>query len=509
MRTVGVAVRVWLVGAVVVGSLSFTGTEAIAADKAAARCRRAITKGVLAVAKGAFGTIKRCHAQRLKRKGPGDCNALAAAAGFNQARQRALARINLGCRKDKKVVANYNGAPNVKTAFENAVFPAIQRELEQTAGALQTAPSVQGDVKALRKCHGSLGAGWGGVVTGTLQAAFKCQGRRDKRADDFGPLDPGCAGAAGKAGRVATKKIGKTCGAFGGLEVGSCAGLPGCLVTEAEKAGQRIARITFGGPATCGDGVRDPSEACDDGNLVENDGCRANCELPTCGDLSVNHPDEQCDEPNAGISGDEEGQNCFECKLNVCGDGILDIEEPVLEECDDKNATPDDGCTNCTRDPVRCGPNGLTVTMALDFPEDIVGQLGAAQVRLSYPSPLDIPGSGFASTVRQRVTSKLPAGFTFQGPGISSDWLGGFDRDTNGDAVDDQVRVNLLPPLGNGLRTGDVGQAQFDCPAGTEMRPADLPCNVPGDQLGGLDGNPLAPELRPLVRCALTLAPTQ
>jgi cysteine-rich repeat protein len=504
-----------VLGAVVLGSVAGAPSEAFAAkkDKAALKCRTGIGKAVVAVAKSAFGAINRCHAQRLGGRGSGDCNSLEAGA-FIQARTRALARLNLACRSDKTVVGNYNGAASVGVAFDQSIFPAIRRELERTAGALQTAPSVRGDAKALRKCHGSLGTGWGGVVVGTLQATFKCQQQRDKRATSFGPLDPGCVRGAGKSAKVATKTIGQACRAFSGLEVGSCAGLPGCLVTEAEKAGQLIARLSFGGPApaVCGNGLQDPNEACDDGNLVENDGCTALCGLPSCGDLSVNQSTEECDEPNevGGIvQPDQPEQNCFECRLNVCGDGHVDAQEPVIEECDDGNAVANDGCTNCAKDPVRCSANGITVTMALDFPESTFGGgLGAAQMRLGYPAPLDIPGNGFAQTVRQRVTSLLPQGYTFQGPGLSVDWPGGFDRDTNGDGVDDQVRVNMLPSIGNGLRAGPVGRVQFLCPAGTEVRPTDLPCSVPVDQLGNIDGNPVPPALGALVGCESTLEPT-
>ena len=35
---------------------------------------------------------------------------------------------------------------------------------------------------------------------------------------------------------------------------------------------------------TCGNGVLDPGEACDDANLADDDGCHANCEIPRCGD---------------------------------------------------------------------------------------------------------------------------------------------------------------------------------------------------------------------------------
>src|SRR5690349_18615383 len=59
---------------------------------------------------------------------------------------------------------------------------------------------------------------------------------------------------------------------------------------------------------TCGDGVVDEREVCDDGNVVSGDGCRADC-----------------------------------AKTEMCGDAIVDANEP----CDDGNANPADGCDAC------------------------------------------------------------------------------------------------------------------------------------------------------------------
>ena len=54
--------------------------------------------------------------------------------------------------------------------------------------------------------------------------------------------------------------------------------------------------------AICGDGNLDPGEECDDGNILDGDGCQANCMLPICGDGIVD-PNEQCDDGN-NIDGD-------------------------------------------------------------------------------------------------------------------------------------------------------------------------------------------------------------
>jgi cysteine-rich repeat protein len=89
----------------------------------------------------------------------------------------------------------------------------------------------------------------------------------------------------------------------------------------------------------CGNGFVDPGEQCDDGNLVNGDGCEANCTLPACGN-DVLDPGEQCDDGNL-VNGDGCEANCT---LPTCGNGILDPGE----QCDDGNTTNGDGCdSNC------------------------------------------------------------------------------------------------------------------------------------------------------------------
>lgn len=97
---------------------------------------------------------------------------------------------------------------------------------------------------------------------------------------------------------------------------------------------------------SCGDGVVDDQEGCDDGNQIDDDACRADCTLPVCGDglLSTG---EGCDDSNA-IDGD----GCSSlCAIEVCGDGA---PNNVVEECDDGNQIDEDACRNDCTLPV-CG----------------------------------------------------------------------------------------------------------------------------------------------------------
>ncbi len=95
------------------------------------------------------------------------------------------------------------------------------------------------------------------------------------------------------------------------------------------------------------DGVND--EECDDGNLVSGDGCQEDCRLPRCGD-EVTDALEDCDEGAA--NSDEADATCrTNCRGRRCGDGVPDTGEV----CDDGNPEVLDGCTpDCASDET-CG----------------------------------------------------------------------------------------------------------------------------------------------------------
>ncbi|MDP2342164.1 MAG: DUF4215 domain-containing protein [Deltaproteobacteria bacterium] len=99
---------------------------------------------------------------------------------------------------------------------------------------------------------------------------------------------------------------------------------------------------------SCGDGLLDDAEACDDGDRDDNDGCSSRCELEDCGDGRV-ASNEQCDDGN-----DVRGDGCSDrCQIDHCSNRRVENGE----ECDDGNLTPGDGCTaRCRIEPgVLCG----------------------------------------------------------------------------------------------------------------------------------------------------------
>ncbi len=102
--------------------------------------------------------------------------------------------------------------------------------------------------------------------------------------------------------------------------------------------------------AFCGDG-NPLFQACDDGNLIDTDGCTSACLPNVCGDGYEHIGVEECDDGNL-----DDGDACTDvCTDAECGDGALWIG---VEECDDGNLTGGDGCeSDCTIGSV-CG-NGV------------------------------------------------------------------------------------------------------------------------------------------------------
>lgn len=109
----------------------------------------------------------------------------------------------------------------------------------------------------------------------------------------------------------------------------------------------------------CGNGVEDTfvGEVCDDGNTQDGDTCSADCRsLGLCGN-GIKDPGEECDD---GDDSDED--NCLssgigssKCILATCGDGKVDKERPHVEECDPADSSDTSVPCNLDCTPARCG----------------------------------------------------------------------------------------------------------------------------------------------------------
>lgn len=111
----------------------------------------------------------------------------------------------------------------------------------------------------------------------------------------------------------------------------------------------------------CGDGIRQASETCDDGNIEDGDGCSKTCKSDeSCGNSIVDimpaggvSRSESCDDGN-NIDGDGCSADCRSSEL--CGNSVVD--KAAAEVCDDGNEDNGDGCSADCRSNERCG-NGV------------------------------------------------------------------------------------------------------------------------------------------------------
>ncbi len=101
---------------------------------------------------------------------------------------------------------------------------------------------------------------------------------------------------------------------FGSCPVDCATGPPSCAGFDQHFL-QVFGDCNFCTNHTCGDGLLDtgvvgiPDEQCDDGNLIDGDGCNSTCQNEFCGDGVVNNVIEECDDGNT-IDGDGCSSTC-------------------------------------------------------------------------------------------------------------------------------------------------------------------------------------------------------
>jgi len=108
---------------------------------------------------------------------------------------------------------------------------------------------------------------------------------------------------------------------------------------------------------TCGDGVVDLGEECDDGNRSITDDCLPDCRRARCGDLAVrSDPADPADREECDVGGVETAGCDDDCTAVVCGDHHRN--SLAGEACDDGNQQDGDGCASDCRSDESCG-NGI------------------------------------------------------------------------------------------------------------------------------------------------------
>ena len=144
-----------------------------------------------------------------------------------------------------------------------------------------------------------------------------------------------------------------------------------------------VLNVAFAGE--CGNGALEIGEECDDNNVVDGDGCAADCTIePFCGDGTVD-AGEQCDDRN-NVAGDGCDPNCqFE---QTCGNG--DVEG--LEACDDGNLVNGDGCSDVCEIEPGCGNGRLDMGETCDDGNLIDGDACDADCAVEPATDIAAPG---------------------------------------------------------------------------------------------------------------------
>lgn len=269
--------------------------------------------------------------------------------------------------------------------------------------------------------------------------------------------------------------------------------------------------------AQCGNAVLDTGEECDDGNTIDTDACTSACQNATCGDGVIQAGVETCDGFNLGASSCEAlgfatgqlacGAAC-QVDTNACGaaftatprpptatptdtatatptttstpttfpSGVATFTPvptetttptatPTQRPCGNGLLEPGESCETCPEDcvPRSCEPTAENSDWVVDFASGVGTSPTSVTILLAYRSAVvSIPGSGFAPTVRQRVTVPPPPPFLF----------------TPND-LDYALRVVLSRTTG--LQQGLLFTVRFDrCQAAPVPSPADFACSVEG-----------------------------
>src|SRR5262249_876252 len=178
--------------------------------------------------------------------------------------------------------------------------PAIMGTIGASGAELQGPPSGAPvpNAKRARACKTAIGRARTKIARRVLREATACQKAVDARSTTFGPIDPSCQSKAGGAFAAGMQTVRRRCRGLSGASVGSCADVPAWVRDSAIATGHALARITYGGPAICGNGVLDLGEDCDDGNTDNTDACTSECQPATCGDGFVQAGVEACDDGN-------------------------------------------------------------------------------------------------------------------------------------------------------------------------------------------------------------------
>jgi len=252
------------------------------ADKAAENCRKMIGASLANVVKAGLKDADGCHkAQEKIPAVTGVCNDTTNAAfdpkgKYAAAKTKSTTKIGVKCPGGNPVLLNYAGSD-----VSGATYPVIDETVEGNSLLVLGNTNLNKD-KAKVKCIDAVAKNRSKIVNEVIKNSVKCQKGKDKGAATFGALDPTCADPGAKSVAKANVDIPAKCGALTGADIGGCSPLPACAIDAAVGAGQNLAKAIYQTlptpPPVCGNGAIEGSEQCDDGNVLDGDGCNHLCE---------------------------------------------------------------------------------------------------------------------------------------------------------------------------------------------------------------------------------------
>jgi cysteine-rich repeat protein len=369
------------------------------------------------------------------------------------------------------------------TGIAGGVLQGVEQGVSSGTSTVLASVDLGGD-KAKTKCRKAVAKAFSSVVKATVKASITCEVKAKRSCS---PLEASCLPGAVNTTK-ASSQIQKACANLSGSDVGSCDGLPGCLIAAATDAGKQISRAAFGGREVCGNGSIEGDEQCDDGNTVDVDNCRADCRTAVCGDTIVrtggDNP-EECDDGNAS---DTDACISGTCRAARCGDGFV---REGQEQCDDGNTASGDGCSGtCESEAIACGPSGVSVDVVLAVDENASGSgdLAGLRIEVGYgATDAAIPGNGLVENppdppsldpaTAERVTPLADP--------LADDLIAPVDTDATKilAVAIVQTRGEQETPFGS----GPVFRVQFDCGPSNALLPTVLTCRV--DQASDTLGN--------------------
>lgn len=191
------------------------------------------------------------------------------------------------------------------------------------AAAAYGSPGPSASVPAgARNCQNHIGDGVGALLAVELKDAAACQKNLDRFKIMLSDRTPKCKDADSKRKRAKARlqiaaDLSVACNNTLLGELDTCASTMAGLADCLPRVVRRMTAAVSDGAAPegrCGDGRRGIGEKCDDGNVVDGDGCDSDCSLTGCGNGIVTSG-EECDDGN-----DVAGDGCTPgCVAEPCG----------------------------------------------------------------------------------------------------------------------------------------------------------------------------------------------